>query len=316
MKLIAALLASVFMHHAQAQCSVPAIPFAPSGLMPAGKFAGKCLDISSRRSFRRLTSAEAAKVVPLEVVQRTLDVDYIANVGHNGDFWVGLFPKQKAIQRMTFLVERFPPRWLAAHGFIRVDYDQDSGPLLFSQSDPSKKPIRLESVAFSVEGVPTLGGPGFSPITALSNELGMSHRIVSLDQKIRQVIFEEKNTVRQYPLSIDQAQRDGLWNMLIDELHDPEMQEMYDLFKNNCMNSIFRVLDKFLGHERTLYRRFSSTFPNSTRTALKARTLLQFGTSMESLNNEVQMISKENNKSICPFFLKPANVALIDRDLI
>lgn len=268
-------------------CAPANDPFAPNGIMPSGRFAGQCLDISQRRSFRILTKEEAGTIVPpSELVNFDRSV-FLANVGHDGKFWVGKFPKD-GVDVLTFLVERFPPRWLAAHSMLRFDFKPGFEPVLFPQvREAGDAPVKLRSFVLSVEGVPLIDGPSFGPITALQEYFGLAKRIVSLDQKVKQVVLDEEDLVRQYRIKLAGKELDAFWMMALHDLHDPEMQQIYHLLKRNCMNALFEVFDHYLGRARYLRNRIATFLPTVTRSALKNRGLWDREVTLATLNDEV-----------------------------
>jgi hypothetical protein len=278
------------------ECTAGYDPFSPSGIMPSGSMAGRCLeinhqvgdpDIPKRRSFRTLTPEEASKVVPLEVIAAAdPDIRYIANVSHDGDFWVGMFHEMDAIESISFQVERFPPEWIAAHTELRFNLKAGKSVRLFSQTDPLKAATEISNFIMTVEGVPVVGGPKFNLVDALKDKFGLAKRIVSLEDKVKTVIFKEMNTVYQYPLAFSADQKNGFWKMALEDLSDPEMKQVYHLLRKNCTNSLFELLDHFLGRERKLNSRVATTLSIFARRSLLNRKIIDTEVELETLNKE------------------------------
>lgn len=288
-------------------------PFRPSGIMPSGKHAGKKLLIDEtgspsvevkRRSFRLLTAAEAEKVIPAEVVRAaaTRDVSFIANVSHDGDFWVGIFENKNAIESINFQIERFPPEWIAAHTEIRFNMAPGHEIPIYSQTRPDKPSVKLKSFITTVEGVPMDGGPKFNLFDALRDSFGLAKRIVSLEDKVRIVVFHELNTVYQYRLNFNSAQRDAFWATALEFLHDPEMKQIYHLLRKNCTNVLFELFDHFLERKRGLFAKVATALPISADRSLRHRGVLDLKTTLDTLNKEFNGPSR---KMACKNLIDP-----------
>ena len=295
-----------------AECAPSSDPFAPSGIMPSGSLAGQCLeinhgvgdpDIPKRRSFRALTPKEASKVIPQSVIDSAdPDIRYIANISHDGDFWVGMFHDQDAIESLSFQIEHFPPELLAAHVELRFNLKAGKSVRLFSQTDRLKPPTKISNFLMTVEGVPVVGGPKFNLKDALKDKFGLAKRIVSLKDKVDTVVFKEMNTVDQIPIAFNAEQRNRFWKMALEDLSDPEMMETYHLIRKNCTNSIFELLDHFLGRERKLINRIATTIPTVARRSLALRKIIDTEIELQTLNEE---FGGPSRALACESLLKP-----------
>ncbi len=276
--------------------------FAPSGRMPKGKFVGNCLEVH-KRSFRILSTDDAKHVVPDEIANSLGDRStFIANISHDGDFWTAALPKEGGIESLTFLVERFEPRWLAAHTMIRVDFAEPV--TLFSQTTPGKAPKKLKSLILSIEALAYQGGPSFGPISTLGQGFALATRIQSLEDRVAMAIKEEKNLVRQYRLGFSAAERDSFWWALLKRVHDPEMTQMYNLINRNCMNVLFQAIDQVLARARGVLSRIATFYPVTTRSALVNRGILD-ETKIPTLNEELTEAENTSKRAVCPMSLLP-----------
>lgn len=276
--------------------------------MPKGRHVGKCLE-THKRSFRLIEPGDATRVVPHErVAQFGKNSQFVANVSHDGDFWTTAMPKTNGIESLTFLVERFKPRWLAAHTMLRVEFAEPL--VLYSQTSPSKAPVKLKSIILSVEALAFQGGPSFGPISTLGQGFALATRLQSLEDRIAQAITEEKNLVRQYRLAFTNAEKDLFWQTLLEAVHDPDMKDMYNLLNRNCMNVLFQGIDVVLGRARKLFNRIASFYPVNTKSALAARGILE-NESLKTLNQEIELAAKEAKGVACPMNLLPESDTIV-----
>jgi hypothetical protein len=285
--------------------------FAPSGKMPSGKFIGKCLE-THKRSFRLVEPEAAAHVVPEAVVRsRSATSQFVANVSHDGDFWTAVLPKKDGIESLTFLVERFVPRWLAAHTMLRAEFTEPV--LLFCQTHPERAPVQLKNLILTVEALAYQGGPQFNPISTLGQGFALATRFQSLEDRVAQAIDIEKNTVRQYRLNLTNDEKDLFWWAVVNEVHDPDMKGMYNLINRNCMNVLFRAIDIVVGRARSFISRIATFYPLKTKSALAARGLLE-NREIHTLNQELIAEEKSIRAKVCPMNLLPEAETIVAAD--
>ena len=264
-------------------------PFAPSGVMPSGPYAGRKLETNTKRSFRIISPEEAKLRIPAEVVERAKSIKgtrFIANIGHFKKFWVGIFPPGSEIESIYFEMERFPPKWLAAHTELRINLKPGSEVILYPQEHAEYAPVKISNFVLSVEGVPMVDGPRFDMIQTMQDKFGLAKRLISVDERIRWSIIHEKHTVEEFALDLLPEQKEALWEIALKDLHDPEMTGIYHLLKKNCTNSMFELLDHFIKRERGVGPRMMTTVLVWSERALKIRKLLLETKKLKTLNEE------------------------------
>lgn len=287
-----ALAAFLVMASAHAECRLNANdPFEPNGGMPSGPFKGKCLVTEERRSFRVLTLEEAAKVVPAGELNP--DLQWVANVNHQGKFWVAGLPKKDGIADIVFQVEHFPPEVIAAHTELRINFKPDRKLRLYPQVGTAA-PVELSAIILSVEAVPMRGGPTYDLIKGVQGYFGIASRLVSLEDKVAHIVFDARDTTDQYLLKIKGDELDRFWQLALARLNDPEMQNMYDTLRHSCTNSLFEVLDEFQGRTRGWRNRAVTAMPILAKQALEYRSLID--ETLPTLNEEFHGPAKEKKK--------------------
>ncbi len=219
---------------------------------------------------------------------------FIANIAHDGDFWVASIPKKDIFESVSFQVEHFPPaEWLIAHTELRFNLNERI--TLYSQTRPGVK-TSIKNFIVTVAAVQTVDGPDFDLLPAMQDYFALSKSIVSLNDKVATVVRDERNLVKQYPLKLDGEDLDRFWALLIERLHDPEFTELYHLFNRNCTNALFNVIDEFLGRERRRIDRIATTLPILSGGQLRRRKIVDLQKGMQTLNDEVNELTRP---SVC-----------------
>jgi hypothetical protein len=270
--------------HAEASCRIaPNDPFEPSGEMPSGKFKGKCLDTGNQRSYRILTLEEAAKVVPAPAL--TNQLVWIANVNHQGKFWVGGFPKEDGIGDIVFQVEHFPPELVAAHTELRFNFKPQNKITLYPQMIGSTEPsTEISTVILSNEAIPMRTGPTYDLVKGTEGYYGLAIRMVSLEDKVQHIVFDMRDTTDQYRLKIEDSEINRFWDLAQAKDYDPKMQQMYDTLQHNCTNILFELIDSFQGHSRDTMDRATTALPIIAKEALNKRDFIE--ATLPTLNAE------------------------------
>lgn len=284
---IAALSVSSGFARASDCTAFPHDPFAPNGRMPKpSKFAGECLLIDGRRSFRILTQAEAGQVVDMKQIAKPDQSQFIANIQTDGDFWVGVLPKD-SVKDVIFQVEHFPPEIVAAHTQLRFQFKPGRAMKIFSQTDTTKPPRELKEIIISVEAVPFKGGPEYDLYKGTKGYFGLAKRMVALKDKARYMTFDQDHTVDQFRLAFTAKETNELFQSTIKYLHDPEMTGIYHTLDVNCTNALFESLDLYLKRSRGLVTRAITALPIFAEKALKSRGLLGKKSKMPNLKDEL-----------------------------
>jgi hypothetical protein len=283
--------------------------FAPSGKMPAGARSGECF-LPQRRSYRLIHPDQAATVIPSPQFERISKThSFIANVTHNKTFWIGAFPKDNGIESLEFMLERFKPRWLAAHSMLAVRFEQPI--TLFPQNNLKTEPLQIRSLVLSIDAVPLKNGPSYDLLSALQDNFGVATRLESIDDRIHSGVRLSKNPIERYALNFTAEERLFFWHALIEELHDPEMSIVYHLIHRNCMNLLFKGVDRVLNRTRGIVNRIATFYPMFIKPALKHRRILENRT-LRTLNELHQEDQARIGMVVCTQSLKPGNDFSLD----
>lgn len=156
-------------------------------VLPAGSHKGECADTTSARSVIQV----------MEPSSPDTDIIQVANVGHNGSFWLADFPKN-GVEDVIFQMERFPAAVPAAHTQIRLKFKKDSPVRLTNQLDPNRQ-IFLREFALSTEAIGQKGWK-YDLIKGMKDEYLTAYRITSMADKYKWMVLTLKHSVEQWPL--------------------------------------------------------------------------------------------------------------------
>jgi hypothetical protein len=163
------------------------------------------------------------------------------------------------ISRVVFQIERFDPKWIAAHTQLRFDFK--SPVQLTRQVLGSLERTEVMSLVFSVEALPMRTGPSYDLIKGTQSYYGLSYRITSLDQKIQDVVLGEKNPVDQFALNLSAQKSQDLFTQILKNHSSKEITELYHTVDRNCTNVLFENLDQMLNKDRWLFNRATRALP-------------------------------------------------------
>ena len=265
--------------------------------MTEGPHEGKKIRTDLMRSYRILSEDEAALVIPLSKIKELEaekgPLSFYANVSHHADgiknkFWVAVIPSAHPIKRVVFEITHFNPTLIAAHVFIRFDFEADSKPLLFSQTEPGTDPIELSSLVISVEAAPVWSGPKYGPIAVMRPNFGLATRLVSLEDRVKKM-FREKDLTEQYEMILSSEQQQEFWKFGLTYLHDPEMKGIYHICANNCSTTLFEMIDAYQESTHTFIDKMLSALPVLDPTLLARRKLIDKRNPLITFNEEFGM---------------------------
>lgn len=257
-------------------------PFAPEARMPFGPYQGTCLDLSVRRSFKILTNKEV-KIAGLF----PQDVFYIANVSHNQKFWIAKIDKNFKVRRIVFQMEKFPPEWVAAHTQLRIQF---TSPIQLYRQDDTRITNTTNELIFSVEAVSPINGPRYGLFKGTQDKFGLAYRMTSIEEKARHIGIEQDHTTYQWVLALEEYQRDSIFNIILNEYHDPEMSFVYHTLKKNCTNELFDIMGLGLGFNFNRFERFQTSLPIISAKILRKLNLIDHSVKLPLFNVEAREV--------------------------
>jgi len=235
-------------------------------LLPAGGHKGECADTTSARSVIMLPEPSDSNVLR------------VANVGHNGSFWIAEFPKN-GVEDVIFQMERFPAAVPAAHTQIRLKFKKDSPVRLTNQFDSSRQ-IYLREFALSTEAIGQKGWK-YDIFKGMKDEYLTAYRITSLADKYKWMVVTLKHSVVQWPLNLDEAEKQLVLPAYVKRATEKGMTSTYHTLWRNCTNELFKVFDSTLryGGLRALpvvFTKINEMYPVIVHGALNSRGLIRY----------------------------------------
>lgn len=235
-------------------------------LLPGGSHKGGCADTTSARSVMLLPEPSDPNVIR------------VANVGHNGSFWIAEFPK-KGVEDVIFQMERFPAAVPAAHTQIRLKFKKDSPVRMTNQLDSSKQ-ILLREFALSTEAIGQKGWK-YDIFKGMKDEYLTAYRITSLADKYKWMVVTQKHSVVQWPLNLDEAEKQLVLPAYVKRANEKGMSSTYHTLWRNCTNELFKVFDSTLryGGLRALpvvFTKINEMYPVIVHGALNSRGLIRY----------------------------------------
>lgn len=223
----------------------PADRFEPIGKMPLGRFKDQCLKTETKRHLY-VPSQEELDSIGYATTE-VLGTKTVANISHDGGFVIADIPIDK-ITRILFQVERFDPKFIAAHTQLRFDFSEPF--LLKSQVQPFNSVGTTRSLVFSTEAIFLRSGPGYDLIKGTNNFFGLVYRLATTQQKYNDQVIKSKNSVVQYFLNLSPDSAQKLFKQLLKNYSGMEVTEMYNTLTRNCTNVLFENLD-LMNHRKS-----------------------------------------------------------------
>jgi len=248
-------------------------PFEPRERIPTGPNKGRCYDTRQIRPVVRLDAAEAALYGGPGVDELVL-----ANVFHDGTFWVAHVPRSD-VENVVFQLEYFPAIVPAGHTQMRIRFRADAPVRLFGQTvENAGETHTLRDLVLSVEAV---GQPGYryDIVRGVLDNFGTAYRVTSLAAKLDHMVVQNNRTVEQWELATTPDERRRLVETYAQDSETRGMQTMYNTLFVNCTNEAIRILDLSivynLGEQIARFlAKVTEFYPNIVRTALIARGLV------------------------------------------
>lgn len=238
-----------------------------------GKFSGQCIDSCRFRSVKIL-SEEKLQTKNSVLDTRTLDV---VNILHFGKFYKSRIYLED-IQNVEAGFEEFRPG--IHHVFLRFNLKISAPSLkLISQSDSKMKPIEIRSLVLSPEGVP----PKNHKYDLFESYFGvylLVHKLTSGDEMDRW-IKSQSHLVKFYTFKTQPEVAAKVLKRGISESQRLGIQNVYQLFSNNCSTSTLHIVDAEIGKisSPSMWSKLEDALPISgpigTLRALKNRNLVE-----------------------------------------
>jgi hypothetical protein len=239
--------------------------------MPSGKHAGDCLTNDIKRNFYIPTEKELSEI-GYEKQNDFKNKVVVVNFSHDHQFMLAEIPVDK-IQNVVFQLERFNPKWIAAHTQLRFDFSEPV--ILKSQYNGKMELGQIRSIVFSTEAILRINGPKFDLIPGVFDNFGAVYRLVSLDQKYQDVVIEEKNPVEQFDLNLSSKQAQDLFKIILSRHSSKDVKHVYNTVGLNCTNVLFQDLDQLLNYKGVFFGRTRTTIPVLSPGVLKAVKLIK-----------------------------------------
>jgi uncharacterized protein DUF4105 len=210
----------------------PGDPFDPDAAMVGGRFRGRCLDTREQRSAVLLRDRSGARKVVL------------ANLRHADRFWIAEVGPE-ALEDVIFQTEYFPAVVPAAHVELRFRFRPGQGPRLTPQvPDDGTAPVRIDDLVFSVEAVSLVDGEPYDLVKGLFGHFGTAYRLVSLDDRRRDMVVKQRHRVTQLRLRLTPRQERAVLAHTLHLSDQSGMRVVYNTATRNCASELFRVIDR------------------------------------------------------------------------
>lgn len=253
--------------------------------MPSGRHRGVCLETEVDRNYRFLSLSELSKMPPL-LSYNPKSFHFIANFKHAGKFWVAVMPKFDAVDRVIYQLQRVPPKWVAAHTMLRVTFKPGKEVTLFSQTDRDASPVRIDSIYLSNGAFSMRGGPRYNLYNAARGLFALSKKMGSTEEILSELALL-KQDIDQYLITFpNEMSAQSYWDFALKFYHDPDVEQIYNTFDENCSTTLFAGFDRFIDFDSTRLDWATTVVPVLTIQALKDRAMITKSSRMKSLNEE------------------------------
>ncbi len=212
--------------------------FEPSGVVPAGPFAGRRIDTSFTRSLKLLDPEEAASFGPAPGER------LVANVLHEGRFWIARIPTE-SLAEVIYQYEDVPGG--LGHGQIRLLFSSQV-PLIPQVPSRDSTPRAVSDLTFTADGTPPVGvdrPAGHWPL----EQYPIAYRLMSTAAKVR-IMTDAKgmHRVRQYRIEADRAAKERVLDEILRVGTGAGTRRMFNLIVRNCTNESIGILDRTLDY--------------------------------------------------------------------
>lgn len=270
-------------------------PFDPRerALVPTGVYTNQCQDCSKRSMFM-LTSEQVKSFN--EKIQHSPNDIVIGNVIHQKRFWTA-FISPNSIDKVIVQLEHFSPTWIAGHIQLRLLFKKGMEAHLVPQSARyPESPVVLRNLVISAEynapaGVPYNVFNGFhgKNFDGLEPHYNINFLLVSLEDKIEQMITKQNHQVEQFPLVLSENEKRKLLLNAVTIANTQGMKRMYNTWTKSCVTEAFRFLDNAVDYKsRGLTRpKHIDHVPVRIENSLKERRVFVNGTQLPDLNAEI-----------------------------
>ncbi|MBC7386054.1 MAG: hypothetical protein H7301_07840 [Cryobacterium sp.] len=275
-----------------AKAETPEDPYAPHGILDRGAKKGKRLNIAKRRSFRIVSAEDAELRIPREEIKKFPGALFIANIRHDDEYWIGIFPGENPIEEVRYLMEPFAPKIIMAHGMIRARFKAGFEPVLYHQTDRNRAAIVLHDLIITAGPLKTVRAPAINVPAMLRDEYALVHQMATLDQEITNSLIRLHHKVLQYPLNFSDRGRNNFWRLILKNYHDPEITQTYNMVTRSCLTPIFETLYEAMGMKMGWQDKVVNCYPYFTPDTLTFLGLREPNETLPSLNEERKLALK------------------------
>lgn len=209
-------------------------PYEPRTFAIAGLDKDSCLDTCTMRNLLVLNDIERIKFNPEK------DEIVIANIRHNQTFYVGKVNPQN-IKEIIYQVDWFGV-WPQGHGQLRFVFDKPVTLIPQLTNTDRTKVEKIKDLVFSVHGT-TVPNKEMNFQTVLNGEITSVFMIGSLNDGIKYAVAQEKHTIEQHLLKLNNEEKVAIFNNLLNHSQTIGYTRVFNLTDNNCVSELFKILD-------------------------------------------------------------------------
>jgi hypothetical protein len=238
----------------------------------SGPYKGRCINTKNYRSVRMMNYSQLKSFS----LNKSSQNFHVANFRHLDRFWVAEIPHKSIIQtdfQMVPLSDALP----MYHGQLRFRFKPGAKPIkLISQEKNlnNRRILYLKNNDGSAQDfIVALFGArdiahdkqAFNPLMGISlvgkSKYAISYAFQSLYDGAQWALGDDK-TMKQYRLKISKEDTYKLLEITRGTGDKNQMNDMYNLLVNNCLNFVFKALAQTIDYKKSLhvFRRLSQTF--------------------------------------------------------
>jgi hypothetical protein len=238
----------------------------------AGPYKGRCINTQNYRSVRAMSEAQLNDFS----LNKTSQYFHVANFRHLDHFWVAEISLND-ILAVDFQIVPLADALPMHHGQLRFRFKPTARPIkLISQekNHNERKVIYLKTQDGNAQDfIVALFGAreishdktAFNPLLGISifgkSKYAISYAFQSLYDG-DQWALDANKTIKQFHLNISKWQINDLLKNAREFGDKNRMDDMYDLFVDNCLHFVFKILAKTVNYEEPVHfgRKVSQTF--------------------------------------------------------
>ena len=217
-------------------------PYEPRVFAQNGTDKGICLDTCTMRSLTILEGKEKKKFSDNE------NEMVIANIKHNGTFYVGKIDPQK-IKEIIYQVDWFGI-WPQGHGQLCFVFNEDIDLIPQLTDTDQTKISKVKKLVFSIHGT-TIPNKQMNFQTAMNSEITTIYMLGSLSDDIDFAVAQKKHTIEQHLLNVTFNEKPIIFRNLMTHSNNIGYSRIFNLTDNNCVSELFKVLDNSFNQMHT-----------------------------------------------------------------